>query len=298
MNEEKVRAIVNQVLSQNRFNLTNTQQHTHNAVGSPPIPQQNIIPTARSLGDITMSQAQTYYTFKFGQNFSPTQVWFIGGAYHTGGSGIDIRATVQGFASLGKNQYFQPLTTTSVQTGGLFEPIIQCSSGFYVGSSSGSGTSYSGQVVSNAAGSFFPSGWTLTHVGTGIYKITHNLGIANTSYAFLAYPTFAGEAYCISGYTPVDNNSIEVYINNPDASFGFQDSDFYFTLNTAATNSGGSAEVHLTPVEGHIVNVATSGSISGIVARATVQSYDNSKIVVYTDFLASGWTIQGNWIII
>lgn len=95
---------------------------------------------------------------------------------------------------------------------------------------SASGGVFGGQVLSNVAGGFFPAGWTLTHIGTGEYTVTHNLGTGN--YAVAVYPSFAGEAFCISGWAAIGTNAFEVWFNNPDASFVFQDSDFHFILTT------------------------------------------------------------------
>ncbi len=40
---------------------------------------------------------------------------------------------------------------------------------------------YSGSVVSGAAGTNFPAGWSVTNPGAGLYEITHTLGVSNYS---------------------------------------------------------------------------------------------------------------------
>ncbi len=57
------------------------------------------------------------------------------------------------------------------------------------------GTVFGGGVVSNAAASFFPSGWTVVHSGAGIYQVLHTLGTAN--YAVTVSPNVFAERFAI-----------------------------------------------------------------------------------------------------
>lgn len=66
-----------------------------------------------------------------------------------------------------------------------------------------------------------------------------------------------------------------------------------FTIDSTAATP----VAHLVVGEGHIVDVATP-TASDIVARATVTAVSATGITVYTDTLAAGWTIQGNWVVI
>lgn len=91
---------------------------------------------------------------------------------------------------------------------------------------------YGGRVESNVSTSFYPSGWSLTHTGTGIYTITHNFG--NKNYAIAVTPDVSGEAYCIFGYAILDVNTLQVWFNNPDAGFAFQNQNFDFIITTQA----------------------------------------------------------------
>lgn len=58
-------------------------------------------------------------------------------------------------------------------------------------------TYYMGQVVSNAAGTPFPAGWSVAHPGSGHYVITHTLG--STPYVV--------QATCKSGGTEIQVTS-------------------------------------------------------------------------------------------
>jgi hypothetical protein len=58
------------------------------------------------------------------------------------------------------------------------------STGWALAGAGGSGNVsnvYAGSVVSNAAAAYFPTGWSFSRTGAGIYTITHNLGTTNYS---------------------------------------------------------------------------------------------------------------------
>lgn len=48
-----------------------------------------------------------------------------------------------------------------------------------------SATVYAGRVTSSAAGTPFPSGWSVSHPSTGNWQVTHNLG--TTAYAVVIF---------------------------------------------------------------------------------------------------------------
>lgn len=86
---------------------------------------------------------------------------------------------------------------------------------------------YSGQVSSNAAGSFFPAGWTLNHAGTGSYTLTHNLG--DTNYAIVVTSVSSNIYVAVT----LGTNSVD--IETFDASSGSNtNADFVFILTTQA----------------------------------------------------------------
>ena len=84
---------------------------------------------------------------------------------------------------------------------------------------------YMGEVISNAAGSIFPSGWTVTHVTTGVYKVTHTLG--STPYIPLATVT-GNSGYTIQVITGSGYFEAIIYVG----SAGPEDSDFNFVVFT------------------------------------------------------------------
>lgn len=90
-----------------------------------------------------------------------------------------------------------------------------------------SGGIYAGYVNSDGtAGSFFPSGFTSAHNGTGSYTITHHLGTTNYSIA----PCPASSNIFFS-FTPSTNSvNIEMYDSSSGAN---ADSPFGFILTTA-----------------------------------------------------------------
>lgn len=84
---------------------------------------------------------------------------------------------------------------------------------------------YNGSVASNAAGTPFPTSWIVTHVSTGVYKITHNLNTTNytvaaTSSSSIAIPLIASRSanFFQLDWLPNDGTSSPL------------DTDFHFEL--------------------------------------------------------------------
>lgn len=133
--------IVKEALGGYEFSNFKTPKHFHNGVDAPKIKQADVVPNLRALGNITMRQTAT--TYKFGLNFNPTQIQFIGLALHRTGTGptdpIDMRAMVNGNAQLGPSYMFEDDGTgKSVTVGGAYQAIIQASAAFVADSSGGS----------------------------------------------------------------------------------------------------------------------------------------------------------------
>jgi len=84
-------------------------------------------------------------------------------------------------------------------------------------------TVYGGRVTSNASGTPFPTGWSLSHGSTGFYTITHNLGHSNYVVA-VTLLTNPGRANISSDST----TSFTVRTQN--ASGSDADFDFYFVV--------------------------------------------------------------------
>lgn len=82
---------------------------------------------------------------------------------------------------------------------------------------------YGGDIISNAAGAFFPSGWSAAHTGTGLYTITHKL--ATTAYAAIAIPLTATLHASIAAQSA---NSVEFQFQNGAGTN--VDTDFNFML--------------------------------------------------------------------
>lgn len=89
------------------------------------------------------------------------------------------------------------------------------------------GKSYPGVVLSGGtAGTPFPSGWSITHIGTGDYKITHNLN--SGSYAIV--PVLFASTNLFININNQNVNDVEVFIKN--AAGTATDATFHFILVT------------------------------------------------------------------
>jgi hypothetical protein len=97
----------------------------------------------------------------------------------------------------------------------IFQPIMQ-----YIGD-----IGYDGTV------GLLPQGWLCEHVGTGLYRITHNLGTRNYS---TVVSEILGPAVLIIPVVENFKNTIELSLLDPVA-FAPADSSFVFTV-TAVTN--------------------------------------------------------------
>ena len=83
---------------------------------------------------------------------------------------------------------------------------------------------YGGSVTSaGAASTPFPAGWSVSHIATGQYTITHNLG--TSSYAITAMCQTGGKQII---YQNLANNSVDIWTFN--ASGTGTDSSFNFLL--------------------------------------------------------------------
>jgi hypothetical protein len=90
--------------------------------------------------------------------------------------------------------------------------------------SAGTGKTFVGIVSSNAAGAFFPAGWSVAHTGTGLYTITHTIG--NTNYAPFATPF--GQLFPPNINSSLGATTFELGFS--DTSGHFQDTDFVFLV--------------------------------------------------------------------
>lgn len=93
------------------------------------------------------------------------------------------------------------------------------------GGSGNSSNIYAGSVVSNAAGTYFPVGWSVVHTGTGTYDIHHTLGTANFSAMITANGIVANTVAVYSKTTT--QFSVLITVSNTSAPV---DSDFDFNV--------------------------------------------------------------------
>lgn len=83
---------------------------------------------------------------------------------------------------------------------------------------------YTGFIASNVASTPFPAGWTGGSIGTGEYRITHNLG--TTAYGVVLTPKFAGGRVCV-----VEDRSANTFdVLTYNTSFLATDTDFFFIV--------------------------------------------------------------------
>ena len=97
--------------------------------------------------------------------------------------------------------------------------------------SAGSSGSYPGTVTSNAAGTPFPTGWTVVNGSTGEYTITHNLGTTDYSVSALSHSSL----FCQLASKGA-NSFLLIWWASQSTT---QDCDFDFVL--TPVSSGGSA---------------------------------------------------------
>lgn len=86
---------------------------------------------------------------------------------------------------------------------------------------------YTGEVISNAAGANFPTGWSVNHTGTGAYTITHNL---NTT-AYTVQLTLGNGYGDTIAWGTKGSTSFQVLVWNPGGP-AFADHDFSLMVTT------------------------------------------------------------------
>jgi hypothetical protein len=88
-----------------------------------------------------------------------------------------------------KSYYQSPPTSPATSLAGANVVVNSTATGLTFSTTS-SKTYYMGTVTSGAAGSPFPSGWTVSNGSTGEYTITHNLGTTAYTVATLAHSSY------------------------------------------------------------------------------------------------------------
>jgi hypothetical protein len=162
----------------------------------------------------------------------PTRLWVAtGDAQVYDGGGNIFSDTTGGFVGMSKS-VFAPIAAhhqlpfASLPTPSLFPNGIQyCANGS--GSSLPSlavsdGTKwwqivlgqFAGNVSSAGVVQALPRGWTCARTGTGVYVVTHNLGLAANSYSVVATPRGTPSTGYCSGWA-LSGNTFEIYFSNP-----------------------------------------------------------------------------------
>lgn len=85
-------------------------------------------------------------------------------------------------------------------------------------------TIYTGYVVSNAASTPFPAGWSVAHTGTGVYTVTHTMATAN--YVVNVNIVNAAAKYAVVASPGSSTFQILTFSTTPAAA----DLDFMFTV--------------------------------------------------------------------
>jgi hypothetical protein len=83
---------------------------------------------------------------------------------------------------------------------------------------------YKGYVSSTGTGTGLPSGWTVSRTSTGLYEITHNLGLA----AFTDMQVVASVNDSVSRFAVVDTGTAIFRVRTFDAAGASSDEDFHF----------------------------------------------------------------------
>lgn len=76
---------------------------------------------------------------------------------------------------------------------------------------------YAGNVAADGTASTLPRGWTCAKISTGVYEITHNLGIAGTQYSIVATAkggSGTSNSRVCTGYAVATNNKFEIYFGD------------------------------------------------------------------------------------
>ena len=200
MDEEKLKEIVRQEIqlaidktdTKNQFALSKTSFHTHNGLDSEKLPFIGLIDTPSSYSGeggslVVVNSSENALEFTdsptISSNLSVLGNLVINGTIFTNGVGTVGRLKVASSQTL---------------------------KGIYCGDVTSAG----------AAGTVFPTGWTVSNTGTGNYLITHNLGVVN--YIILLTGSTAREC----NYTTVQANDVVILTRNSagtlaDGSFSF-----------------------------------------------------------------------------
>lgn len=126
--EKDARRIAEQVYNENakKYGVAKVPLHRHNGFDSPQISQENVTPSLRASGSISLATDGQQY--KLNLTGAPTNILFYGNAVHRTAGTVDVRAQVIGSADLGPSYFFQPESTSTVSPSDTIGNIIQSGS--------------------------------------------------------------------------------------------------------------------------------------------------------------------------
>lgn len=274
-NESTVRRIVQQEMAKRdssaRFNLNSIPNHTHNGVDSLQVKEENLIPSVSVSGRITFAQ-ETDYVLNLNANFTPSTVSLYGVAYST---------RVQ--YTFNSDELISATSGTVYTQGGVSYTVVNTVvNSFTIVMYGSSDPSSSGNIQRVIGDGEFIITYTSYSASSSASTRAMIIGSANLGPSFYFQPDSA---------TSVKTGNIEYPFIDPNINGGttvpLQSSMYFLATNTSTTFRG-------QPGEGHIVDVQYSGTIY---ARATITTFDKTKVVFHVSDLASGWEIYTNIVI-
>lgn len=285
MIQQEARKIAEQVYKEQatKYGVSSTPLHRHNGYDSPRINSWDLVPSQSASGNVTMAHTGR---FNIGLNnakgvvsFQPSQIRFNGIAV------FSVATFTVSTASATAGAVYRVSGTTGTNgTTNVFFTVTTTLSG---------GTT----LVTGGAGALIANSGTLTLVsGTGDSHITYSsVSSPITIRALVVGDVFLGPSFYLQ---PQSSDSVVV---------GGTPQVVIQSSSCLIINDSGTGGVTLAEAgEGHVVDVAFP-NLATPVARATIPDLGdfgaNEKPILNGNLavdvvLATGWWIQGNWVII
>lgn len=263
--------------SSGRFQLTGIPRHVHNGIDSPKVSQDNILPGIELSGTITFAQSTTY---QIGVNFNASEVRFYGNAV--------------------RRDYIFTVTAANATAGDTY---TNNGATFTVLHTITAGTT----LVTVGTGAPTASGTLTKATGSGDATIT----FASSTHSIEVRANVTGSAKLGAGFAfqPLTTTSVQVgtkqypfvqQIQITDATksivTNYLQGSAFFLVDSSATTPVVRAIAdgfHIVEVE-YAIDYGTQ--ITGVVARATIVGVNQNYISVQV-FLATGWEIDGLWVV-
>ncbi len=258
--QDYVKQQIQQFSSNTRFQLAGVTRHVHNGTDTPKITQSNVLPGIRANGTITFAQSTTY---GIGVNFNSTQVFFYGNAIRR-----DYIFTVTAANATAGDTY--------TNNGATFTVLHTISGGT--------------TLVTVGTGAPAASGTLTKATGSGDATIT----FASSTHSIEVRANVTGSAQLGTTFEFQPQTTTSVQIGSVPLPY-IQGSSM-FLIDSSATTLVVRAIAdgfHIVEAE-YAIDYGTS--ISGVVARATIIDFNQSRISVQV-VLATGWEIDGLWVV-